>query len=151
MTARGWGRGCRSLRLRAQLCFDRGNVFQYWRTKLEQACAGCFAPQISGWNDSDGEPLARVFAQEHGAGLGAWQTRTRRGDSDSVNLSSNPGPPASYYVPDIAYIIVFLGSLFSREFARVRRTRPTRFVAETVARAISAAAVMKISPAPFRG
>ena len=39
--------------LRAQLCFDRGNVFQYWRTKL-------------------------VFAQEHGAGLEAWQTRTRR-------------------------------------------------------------------------
>jgi hypothetical protein len=36
------------------LCFDRGNVFQYWRTKL-------------------------VFAQEHGAGLAAWQTRTRRG------------------------------------------------------------------------
>jgi hypothetical protein len=42
--------------LRAQLCFDRGKVFQYWRTKL-------------------------VFAQEHGAGLEAWQTRTRRGDS----------------------------------------------------------------------
>src|ERR1700720_3714078 len=39
----GWRRGCRSLRLRAQLCFDRGNVFQYWRTKL-------------------------VIAQEHGAG-----------------------------------------------------------------------------------
>ena len=39
-------------KLRAQLCFDRGNVFQYWRTKL-------------------------VFAQEHGAGLEAWQTRTR--------------------------------------------------------------------------
>jgi hypothetical protein len=36
------------------------------------------APQISGWNDSDGEPLALVFAQEHGAGLEAWQTRTRR-------------------------------------------------------------------------
>src|SRR5580692_11523482 len=46
----GWRRGCRSLR--AKLCFDRGNVFQYWRTKL-------------------------VFAQEHGAGLEAWQTRTR--------------------------------------------------------------------------
>ena len=29
------------------------------------------------WNDSDGEPLALVFAQEHGAGLEAWQTRTR--------------------------------------------------------------------------
>src|ERR1700730_1408349 len=55
---------------------------------------GCFAPQISGWNDSVGEPLALVFAQEHGAGLEAWQTRTRRGDSDSVNLGSNPGPPA---------------------------------------------------------
>jgi hypothetical protein len=53
-------RGCPSLRLRAQLCFDRGNVFRYWRTKLEEAYAGCFAPQISGWNDSDG--------QEHGAG-----------------------------------------------------------------------------------
>jgi len=46
---------------------------------LEEACAGCFAPQISGWNDSEGEPIALVFAQEHGAGLGAWQTRTRRG------------------------------------------------------------------------
>ena len=52
----------------AQLCFDRGKVFQYWRTKLEQACVDCFAPQISGWNDSDGEALALVFAQEHGAG-----------------------------------------------------------------------------------
>ena len=30
----GWRRGCRSLRLRAQLCFDRGKVFQYWRIKL---------------------------------------------------------------------------------------------------------------------
>ena len=57
---------------------DRGNVFQYWRTKLEEACVGCFAPQISGWNDSDGE-LALVIAQEHGAGLEASQTRTRRG------------------------------------------------------------------------
>src|SRR5580692_11884445 len=90
----GWRRGCRSLRLRAQLCFDRGNVFQYWRTKLEEACVGCFAPQISGWNDSDGEPLALVFAQEHGAGLEAWQTRTRRGDCDSVNPGSNPGRSA---------------------------------------------------------
>ena len=27
------------------------------------------------------------------------------------------GSSVSYYVPDIAYIIVFLGSLFSREFA----------------------------------
>src|ERR1700732_1537939 len=33
-----------------------------------------------------------IFAQEHGAGLEAWQTRTRREDSDSVNLGSNPGP-----------------------------------------------------------
>jgi hypothetical protein len=32
---------------------------------------------------------------------------------------SNPAPSASYYVPDIAYVIVFLGSLFSREFAGV--------------------------------
>src|SRR5580700_9246945 len=39
--------------------------------------------------------------------------------SDSVNLGSNPGPPASYYVLDIAYVIVFLGSLVSREFAGV--------------------------------
>src|ERR1700730_7871784 len=53
---------------------------------------GCFAPQISGWNDSDGEPLALVFAQEHGAGLEAWQTRTRRRDSDSVNTGLNPQP-----------------------------------------------------------
>src|ERR1035437_1107913 len=30
---------------------------------------------------------------------------------------SNPPAPASYYVLDIAYIIVFLGSLFCREFA----------------------------------
>src|ERR1700726_3696842 len=37
----GWRRGCRSLRLRAQLCFDRGKAFQYWRTKLEQACVDC--------------------------------------------------------------------------------------------------------------
>ena len=29
------------------------------------------------------------------------------------------GPSASYYVLDIAYVIVFLGSLFSREFAGV--------------------------------
>src|SRR3984893_8461541 len=40
-------------------------------------------------------------------------------DSDSVNPGSNPGPSASYYVLDIAYIIVFPGSLFSREFAGV--------------------------------
>jgi hypothetical protein len=32
---------------------------------------------------------------------------------------SNPAPSASYYVLDIAYIIVFPGSLFSREFAGV--------------------------------
>jgi hypothetical protein len=56
---------------------------------------GCFAPQISGWNDSDGEPLALVFAQVHDAGLEAWQTRTRREDSDSVNPGSNPDPPAA--------------------------------------------------------
>ena len=86
----GWRRGCRSLR--AKLCFDRGNVFQYWRTKLEEACVSCFAPQIPAWNDSDGEALA--LAQEHGAGLEAWQTRTRRGDSDSANPGSNPCPPA---------------------------------------------------------
>jgi hypothetical protein len=47
----------------------RANSIQYWQTKLEEACVGCFAPQISGWNDSDGE-LALVFAQEHGAGRG---------------------------------------------------------------------------------
>src|ERR1700675_1446739 len=69
-------------------------IAEMWRTKLEEACVGCFAPQISGWNDCDGEPLALVFAQERGAGLEAWQTRTRRGDSDSVNPGSNPGPPA---------------------------------------------------------
>jgi hypothetical protein len=58
------------LRLRAQLCFDRGNVFQYWRTKLEQACVGCFAPQISGWNNSDGEPPALEFARSTVPGVG---------------------------------------------------------------------------------
>src|ERR1700730_2314792 len=47
----GWRRGCRSLR--AKLCFDRGNVFQYWRTKLEEACVSCFAPQIPAWNHSE--------------------------------------------------------------------------------------------------
>ena len=61
------------------------------------------------------------------------------------------GPSASYYVLDIAYVIVFLGSLFSREFAGFTGLVSKAFVAETVARAISAAAVMKISPAPFRG
>jgi hypothetical protein len=86
----GWRRGCRSLR--AKLCFDRGNVFQYWRTKLEEACVSCFAPQIPAWNDSDGEALALVFAQEHGAGLEAWQTRSHREDSDSVN----PGSKADF-------------------------------------------------------
>jgi hypothetical protein len=89
----GWRRGCRSLR--AKLCFDRGNVFQYWRTKLEEACVSCFAPQIPAWNDSDDEALALVFAQEHGAGLEAWQTRSHREDSDSVNPGSNPGPSAT--------------------------------------------------------
>jgi hypothetical protein len=58
---------------------------------------------------------------------------------------------ASYYALDIAYVIVFLGSLFSRVFAGVTGLGPKRFVGETVARAISAAAVMKISLAPFRG
>ena len=75
----GWRRGCRSLR--AKLCFDRGNVFQYWRTKLEEACVSCFAPQIPAWNDSDGEALTLVFAQGHGAELEAWQTRSHREDS----------------------------------------------------------------------
>jgi hypothetical protein len=42
----------------------------------------------------DGEALALVFAQEHGAGLEAWQTRSHREDSDSVNPGSNPGPSA---------------------------------------------------------
>ena len=69
-------------------------MFQYWRTKLEEACVSCFAPQIPAWNDSDGEALAPVFAQEHGAGLEAWQTRSHREDSDSVYLGSNPGPSA---------------------------------------------------------
>jgi len=69
----------KSLRLRTPHCFDRGNVFQYWRTKLEEACVGCFAPQISCWNDSDGVPLALVFAQEHGAGLEACRRVARRG------------------------------------------------------------------------
>jgi hypothetical protein len=32
-------------------------------------------------------------------------------------LESSSSPSASYYVLDVAYIIVFLGSLFSREFA----------------------------------
>jgi hypothetical protein len=34
-----------------------------------QRGGGCFAPQISGWNDSDGEPLALVFAQLAGVGI----------------------------------------------------------------------------------
>jgi hypothetical protein len=53
----------------AEMCFSIGGL--NWRRLA--------SPQISGWNDSDGEPLALVFAQEHGAGLEAWQTRTRRG------------------------------------------------------------------------
>jgi hypothetical protein len=47
--------------------------------------------------------------------------------------------------------VLFPGWREPPTFPRVRRTRPTRFVAETASRAISAAAVMKISPAPFRG
>src|SRR3984893_13091139 len=54
-------------------------IAEMWRTKLEEACVGCFAPQISGWNDSDGEPLALVYAQEHGAGLEACRRVARRG------------------------------------------------------------------------
>jgi hypothetical protein len=72
----GWRPGCRSLRLRAQLCFDRGNVFQYWRTNLDDACAGSFAPQISGWNDSDGRS---PWYSRTVLGLRPWQTRTRPG------------------------------------------------------------------------
>jgi hypothetical protein len=64
---------------------------------------------------------------------------------------SNPAPSASYYVPDIAYIIVFLGSYFLANLRGLPVSCSKQFVAETVARAISAAAVMKISPAPFRG
>src|SRR3984893_10936713 len=33
----GGSRGWRRSRLRTQLCFDRGNMFQYWRTKLKEA------------------------------------------------------------------------------------------------------------------
>jgi hypothetical protein len=40
----------------AEKCFSIGG------TKLEQACVGCFARQTAGWSDSDGEPLAPVFA-----------------------------------------------------------------------------------------
>jgi hypothetical protein len=47
--------------------------------------------------------------------------------------------------------VLFPGWREPSTFPRVRRTRPTRFVAETVARAISAGTVMKISPAPFGG
>jgi hypothetical protein len=49
----------------------------------------------------------------------------RVGDSSTVEkrtltpsiAGSNPAPSASYYVFDIASVFVFLGSLFSREFA----------------------------------
>jgi len=47
--------------------------------------------------------------------------------------------------------VLFPGWREPPTFPRVRRTRPTRFAAEAAARAISAAAVKKISPAPFRG
>ena len=45
----GWRRGSRSLRLRTQLCFDRGNVFQYWRTELEEACKTTVTVSRSPW------------------------------------------------------------------------------------------------------
>jgi hypothetical protein len=95
---------------------------QYWRTKLEEACVGCFASQISGWNDSEGEPRALVFAQEHGAGLEAWQTRTRRGDSDSVNPGSNPGRSAMH-LPDMTPYFQFPLSLEKSLFFRVLAPR----------------------------
>jgi hypothetical protein len=58
--------------------------------------------------------------------------------------------------PVITYLILhMLLSLQEAYFLAYFRGLPVscskRFVAETVARAISAAAVMKISPAPFRG
>src|ERR1700738_755493 len=66
-------------------------IAEMWRTKLEEAYAGCFAPQISGWNDSDGEPLAGARCR----GFRRAQTRTRRGDSDSVNLGRIQVPQPS--------------------------------------------------------
>src|ERR1700732_1311079 len=103
--------------------FDRGNVFQYWRTKLEEACVSCFAPQIPAWNDSDGEALALVFAQEHGAGLEAWQTRSHREDSDSVNPGSNPGPSAKTHFWPIQFLV---GGLLLVEIGRPPRRSASR-------------------------
>ena len=47
----------RSFVLIAEMCFSIGGL--NWRRLA--------SPQISGWNDSDGEPLAPVFAQERKA------------------------------------------------------------------------------------
>ena len=82
----------------AEMCFSIGGL--NWRRLA--------SPQISGWNDSDGEPLALVFAQEHGAGLEAWQTRTRRGTSTSLilvriqaHLRRNSSDMSASYSPSI--------------------------------------------------
>jgi hypothetical protein len=52
----------------------------------------------------------KVGISTDGAGLEAWQTRTRRVDSDSVNLGSNPGPSATNR-PDIVSYFKFPRSL----------------------------------------
>ena len=78
------------------------------RRDLRPRLARCYAPRSRrfdkrarrGGRAAEGARLESVYAGNRIAG-------------------SNPAPSASYYVLDIGYIIVFLGSLFSREFAGV--------------------------------
>src|ERR1700730_2821785 len=60
----GW-RGARSSRPWSSACADAS------QRDSREACIGRLAPDIAVWNDSDGVPLALVFAQEHGDGLEA--------------------------------------------------------------------------------
>ena len=64
---------------------------------------------------------------------------------------SNPAPPPVIKRLILHILLSFQEAYFLANLRGLPVTCPKRFVAETVARAISAAAVLKISPAPFRG
>src|ERR1700730_12203132 len=100
-------------------------------------------------------------------GREAWsrpgkRDRGRRREVGS-RVSAHNGPGEATLTPSILVRIqvpqpashvsgvLFPGWRDPPTFPRVRRARPTRFAAETVSCAISAAAVTKISSAPFRG
>ena len=82
----------------------------------------------------------------------------RRGKQELAAETLTPSILVRIQVPQpvIKYLILhmllsFWEAYFLANLRGLPVSCPKRFAAETVARAISAATVMKISPAPFRG